>query len=178
MLETTQSINFFIPILFSVLTSVNVGDYFNRSLYERALRAKQIPLLRNYCPKSQRDVTAFQIMSHNPVTVEGIIAVQYLTKLLQSGFSSFPVMNSSGNIVGVIPKNFLIVLIENHHWVDVTKLDTYQRGKLPRMFRRSSSSNLLQADMGPKAPQHDDWFYEKNDITTKTVDNVDSMVKD
>ncbi len=59
MLETTQSINYFIPIMFSVLTAVNVGDLFNRSLYERALRAKQIPLLRNYCPKSQANVTAF-----------------------------------------------------------------------------------------------------------------------
>ena len=75
MLETTQSINYFIPILISVLTSVTVADYFNRSLYERALRAKQMPLLRNYCPKSQAEVTAFQICSHNPVTVEGIISV-------------------------------------------------------------------------------------------------------
>lgn len=31
----------------------------------------------------------------------------------------FPVMNSSGNMIGIIPKNFMIVLIENHHWVDV-----------------------------------------------------------
>ena len=59
MLETTQSINYFIPIMISVLTAVTVGDYFNRSLYERALRMKQIPLLRNYCPKSQRETTAF-----------------------------------------------------------------------------------------------------------------------
>ena len=40
MLETTQSINYFIAIMISVLTSVTVGDWFNRSLYERALRAK------------------------------------------------------------------------------------------------------------------------------------------
>ena len=59
MMETTQSINFFVPILLSVVVAVLVGDLFNRSLYERALRAKQIPLLRNYCPRTQRDVTAF-----------------------------------------------------------------------------------------------------------------------
>ena len=40
MLETTQSINFFIPIMLSVVVAVLVGDMFNRSLYERALRAK------------------------------------------------------------------------------------------------------------------------------------------
>ena len=81
-------------------------------------------------------------MSHHPVTVEGIIAVQYLQKLLQTGHSSFPVMNSSGNIVGVIPKNFIIVLLQNHHWVDVEQLNSFQRGKLPRLFRRSSASDI------------------------------------
>ena len=51
-------------------------------------------------------------------------------------------MNSAGNIVGVIPKDFIIVLIENHHWVDVNQLDSQQRRRLPRMFRRSSTAML------------------------------------
>ena len=59
MLETTQSINFFIPIMFSVLTAVEVGKIFNRGLYDVALRAKNIPMLRNFCPASQQDVTAY-----------------------------------------------------------------------------------------------------------------------
>ena len=100
-------------------------------------------------------------MSTNTVTVEGIIAVTYLQKLLQSGFSSFPVMNSAGYIVGIIPKNFIIVLIENHYWVDVNKLDATARKKLPRMFRRSSSNNL-EGEMGPGAYSHDEWFNEKS----------------
>ena len=33
MLETTQSINFFVPIMLSVLVSVTVGNAINRSLY-------------------------------------------------------------------------------------------------------------------------------------------------
>ena len=52
MLETTQQINFFMPLLLCVLVSVGVGSIFNRSLYDRALRMKQIPLLRNHVPKS------------------------------------------------------------------------------------------------------------------------------
>lgn len=84
------------------------------------------------------------------MTVEGIIAVQYLQKILTSGFSSFPVMNSSGNMIGIIPKNFLIVLIENHHWVDVNQLDSQQKNRLPKLFRRSSASDLAD-EMGPMA---------------------------
>lgn len=111
-------------------------------------------------------------MSHNPVTVEGIIAVQHLQKLLQSGYSSFPVMNSSGNIVGVIPKNFIIVLIENHHWIDVAQLDSYQKSKLPRLFRRSSASDLAN-DMGPKNLTDDDWFHEENFVGNNGPNSAD-----
>lgn len=56
------------------------------------------------------------------LTVEGIVSVEYLVDILQKPFSQYPVLNSAGNIVGMMPKNFLIVLIENHHWVDTKKL--------------------------------------------------------
>lgn len=59
MLETTQTINFFIPIMITVFCSVGFAGIFNRSLYERALRSKQIPMLRNHCPKLSKNVTAF-----------------------------------------------------------------------------------------------------------------------
>ena len=95
--------------------------------------------MRNNCPKTQRDITAFQIMSHNVVTVEGIIAIDHLAKILQRPYSSFPVVNSSGNIIGIIPKNFLIKLIELHHFVDQDSLDKNQLAQLPKVFRRSTS---------------------------------------
>jgi hypothetical protein len=82
MLETTQTINFFIPIMLTILVAVNVARIFNRSLYERALRSKQIPLLRNHCPKTQKNITAFQIMASPVVTVEGIISVDYARDIL------------------------------------------------------------------------------------------------
>lgn len=52
-------------------------------------------------------------------------------------------LNSAGNIVGMMPKNFLIVLIENHHWVNVRKLTTEQRQKLTKMY---SSVETLKMD--------------------------------
>ena len=71
-------------------------------------------------------------------------------------------MNSAGNIVGVIPKDFIIVLIENHHWVDVNQLDSQQRRRLPRMFRRSSTVNLEDEAAGA---DRDDWFTEDTVMT-------------
>jgi len=125
MLETTQSINFFIPIMLSVLVSVTVGNAINRSLYQYALRAKQIPLLRNFAPKKTQNVTAFEVMTPKPITVEGIITVEYLMTVLKKPFSMYPVLNRAGNLVGMIPKNFIIVLLENHHFYDVSILDEH-----------------------------------------------------
>ena len=51
MLETTQSINLFLPVIFTILTSFTIAKVFNRSLYDYAMRAKQMPVLRNHAPK-------------------------------------------------------------------------------------------------------------------------------
>jgi hypothetical protein len=34
----------------------------------------------------------------------------------------------------MMPKNFLIVLIENHHWVNLKLLTSEQRSKLSKMY--------------------------------------------
>ena len=34
------------------------------------------------------------------------------------GFNSTPVVNMAGKIIGLIPTNFIIVLIENHAWYE------------------------------------------------------------
>lgn len=46
MLETTQSINLFMPIFLTIITAYNVATFFNRSLYQYAIRSKQLPVLR------------------------------------------------------------------------------------------------------------------------------------
>jgi len=63
-------------------------------------------------------------MSPLVLTVQGIVGVDYLSDILQKPYSMYPVLNTAGNIVGMMPKNFLIVLIENHHWMDVNKLSS------------------------------------------------------
>lgn len=125
------------------MVSVGVGGIFNRSLYERSLRSKQIPMLRNHVPTTNRNVTAFQLMASPVVTIEAIVSVDYLRDILKEPFSTFPVLNSAGNLVGMMPKNFLLVLIKNHKWLDENKLNQSQKNRLPRMYR-STSSVLLE----------------------------------
>jgi H+/Cl- antiporter ClcA len=56
MMETTQAINMFLPILISIMVSHGVARIFNRSIYEYSIRAKQMPLLRNHLPKQNLNI--------------------------------------------------------------------------------------------------------------------------
>jgi H+/Cl- antiporter ClcA len=49
-METSQAINIFLPVIVSIGISNNVGGYFTRGLYDRAVRAKQIPILKKEAP--------------------------------------------------------------------------------------------------------------------------------
>jgi len=44
-METTQSINIFIPIVIGIMTANFTGGFFTRGLYDRAVRAKQMPMI-------------------------------------------------------------------------------------------------------------------------------------
>jgi Mg/Co/Ni transporter MgtE len=38
-------------------------------------------------------------------------------------FHSIPVVNMAGKLIGVIPKNFVIVLIEHHAWYEYKDIE-------------------------------------------------------
>jgi len=40
--------------------------------------------------------------------------VEKLTEVLNSHYSTIAVVNLFGSLIGLIPKNFVIVLLENH----------------------------------------------------------------
>ena len=56
MMETTQAVNLFLPILIGIMVAHGVARLFNRSLYEYGIRAKQMPLLRNHVPKENKNI--------------------------------------------------------------------------------------------------------------------------
>lgn len=121
MLETTQSINNFLPTLLSIGVSLGVAKTLNRSLYDYAIRAKQMPLLRNHMPEANRNIRVKDLLDKRPQhieVVESVCQVDRLAEVCSMGFSSIPVVNMAGRIIGIIPRNFVIVLIENHVWYD------------------------------------------------------------
>lgn len=124
MLETTQSINNFLPIMLGIAVALAVSRIFNRSLYDYAIRMKQLPVLRNNMPAKTRLVRVRDIISNRVSddyeleVLESVCTVQRLFEVTQKQFNSFPVVNIAGKVIGMIPKNFIIVLIEHHQWYE------------------------------------------------------------
>lgn len=117
MLETTQSINNFLPTLLAIAMSLSVAKACNRSLYDYAIRSKQMPLLRNHMPEVNMNIRVKDLLERKPQhieVVESVCQVDRLQEVCSMGFSSIPVVNMAGRIIGLIPANFVITLIEHH----------------------------------------------------------------
>ena len=55
-------------------------------------------------------------MREKPYTLPTVATVSEIADALQMGYKSFPVLNRSGQLVGMISSNFLIVLLHEQHW--------------------------------------------------------------
>jgi len=117
MMETTQAINMFLQILVTILVAHGVAKLFNRSLYEYSIRGKQMPLLQNHVPRQNIDIRVRDMLlalydeGHDIQVVESVCGVDRLKQILNDNFSTIPVVNMHGSLIGTVPKHFIIVLI-------------------------------------------------------------------
>ena len=90
--------------------------------------------------------------------VESVCTVERLNELLFSNFSSVPVVNMQGGVIGLVPKHFIIALIENHNWYEYSK--TARGYKIQDEFKSSVNrrSTILFEELKPKPK--DDGGYE------------------
>lgn len=157
MLETTQSINIFLPILISIMVSHGVARLFTRSFYDYAVRSKQIPLLRESVPKINQCIRVNQVMreqrhQHTFDTVESVCRVDRLAEVLQKDYSTIPIVNMSGKLIGLIPKRFVIILIENHAWyehadsIEGRSITEYFRNQLHLLRREKAALKQIVKD--------------------------------
>jgi len=58
LMETSQSIEIFVPMTLTIGISNYVGYFFTRSLYERATRGKQMPILLDSVPPKNQEIIA------------------------------------------------------------------------------------------------------------------------
>lgn len=92
------------------------GYLFTRSLYERAIRGKQMPVIKDQVPPVCRNILAENVMCKNLVTLNNVSNLKDIAKALSTKHHAFPVLNSKGNFVGLIPRNFLLILVSQRHF--------------------------------------------------------------
>lgn len=88
-----------------------MGNLCNRSLYEKAVRAKQMPILISQVPHCNRLIRAEQFMSKEVVSLKTVDTLENIYKACQTNHSAFPLITRTGRVVGLISKNYLITLI-------------------------------------------------------------------
>ena len=143
-LEACDSFNLAIPMLIAVWASNCVGNLLTTSLYERELRGKQMPFLRGVCPEQKANVKISQVIRANPVTIPSVADMKTIKKALESGHSAFPVLNTAGNLVGLIPLNILCELVRQKCFYDKSKLTLKQRQQVSTVsmeFSQASQSD-------------------------------------
>ena len=121
-LEACDSFNLAIPMLIAVWASNCIANLLTTSLYERELRGKQMPFLRGVCPEQNANVKMSQLIRANPVTIPSIADMKSVKKALESGHSAFPVLNTAGNLVGMLPLNILCELVRQKCFYETSKL--------------------------------------------------------
>lgn len=113
MMETAQAMNMFLPIVMVIMVANFVGSLFTRGLYDRAIRGKQMPILVDTVPFPCKVVTVTKMMAEDLHVLQRVESLEVINKAMNYTHHAFPVVNSSGNLIGMIPKNFLITIIAN-----------------------------------------------------------------
>ena len=123
MLETTSSINIFLPMMTGIMVARGVGSLLTNSLYDRALRMKQMPFLRSDPPASTKSLQAHVIMSKELVTLPSIANMEAVKKALKSHHNAYPVINTAGRLVGIVPKRMVVAVLEKKAFYDQSSTD-------------------------------------------------------
>ena len=113
LMETSLTTEGFVPMLITIFVSNRVGYLFTRSLYERATRAKQMPILVSTIPTETANVSAKTMMSESIVSLKAVEKISTIMEALESTHHGFPVLNRFDVPIGVISRNYLLTVLGN-----------------------------------------------------------------
>ena len=94
MMETSQDLSLFVPMIFSIITGNQVGYLFTRSLYQRATRGKQMPIISDKIPGPCKNLRAGDIMADKPKCLYAVDTIANIEELLTTtNHHAFPIIN-------------------------------------------------------------------------------------
>lgn len=89
-METANDIQIFLPIMITITVSNYIAYFFTRSLYERAIRGKQMPLIRDWIPGPCQKLVAENIMCKQVVTLQNVCKLSDVKKSNRNKASCIP----------------------------------------------------------------------------------------
>ena len=72
-----------------------------------------MPVLSEMVPPPCQNIICGNIMTKNVVSLYNVDTVENVIRALRTKHHTFPLLNASGNIVGLIPRNFIMVLLKH-----------------------------------------------------------------
>ena len=117
MLETTENVNLFLPIIFALFISFAVGRIFNRSLYAASLNFKSVPFLTESVPPENQLIKAEAVMSRPVTCLAKKSNVETIYEILKDdSLNGVPVVESLSDdkrLIGMITRHSLIIILKN-----------------------------------------------------------------
>lgn len=114
LMETTEEVNLFIPMIVSVLFARGLGALISRSLYKNHTLIKHMPLVSDKVKDRAKSWLARDFMIKPVVTLQMFESVGKVIEILNTtSHNGFPVVDRTNRVIGMISRNHLIILIKN-----------------------------------------------------------------
>jgi CBS-domain-containing membrane protein len=89
-----------------------------------------MPILLDKIPQPCKKLVAGDIMQPGPIKLMPVESMKNIRKALKTDHRAFPIVNQSNYLIGIIPRNFILVLLENGSFYDISDKDDDTQGSI------------------------------------------------
>ena len=82
-----------------------------------------MPILLDKIPSPCKKLVAGDIMQPAPIKLLPVESMKNIKKALKTNHRAFPIVNQSDYLIGIVPRNFILTLLENESFYDVSERD-------------------------------------------------------
>lgn len=107
-----------------------------------------MPILLDKIPGPCKKLVAGDIMQPGPIKLLPVESMKNIKKALKTNHRAFPIVNQNNYLIGIIPRNFILTLLENESFYDIAEKDDDTQGSVIGI--RQAQEMLLQARIKSK----------------------------
>lgn len=114
-----------------------------------------MPILVNQVPYANEHIIAEDIMASKVVTLKQVDKVENILEALKTTHHGFPILNQRGIVTGLIPKNFIIIILRRHSFYQGFKVD--------------KKLSVVHEDVQPRATNNINKSANESYLTSSTI---------